>query len=273
MKINPLKHQAKLPLEKFILKEQKTNRHLHTMKGGHRHTRGAPKEYSVAKKLHDEYSTKEDRVSVTWENPLGYVVFPDGYQFCLFEKIDFDKNSKKKLPVEILNHPEQFQQEYEEVKELAQKYLEHDFLRKASSKYSKEHHNIVRRIFNSFQTVDFSFEVFARVKSDLMHHRAGYMTQMQMEKSGYHRNDHEDYLCGVITEPRVELTRCEIDLEYVEKYSMYPDGRRPIFDEAVMTKDQWLYNARHGSYSPAYAAMYLACMKRLGEDWLGGIHK
>ena len=69
----------------YIMKERKTPRHTDVKKHGHKDGLTSQHEFEVAKEFGDLGTITQGDVELRWEKPLGYVEFPDGYQFCLFE--------------------------------------------------------------------------------------------------------------------------------------------------------------------------------------------
>jgi len=109
--------------QKYILKERKTKTHRDTVEHGHQEGLTSSEEYNLARHLQENASMETEEFKVSWEDPIGYVEFPDGYQFVLFEYEDaFDNYSNNfvdtfdSLRGDILNHREDYIDEYNLVK-------------------------------------------------------------------------------------------------------------------------------------------------------------
>lgn len=112
----------------YILKERKTKNHTDTLKSWHKDWLTSLEEFEIAKKLYKEWSKNDWLIKIDFEKPITSVLFPNWYQFTLFEKNNiFDNlNTSKDLLSEILNNPEQFQKEYEYVLENYKKYFNNE---------------------------------------------------------------------------------------------------------------------------------------------------
>lgn len=103
-----------------ILKERKTDRHLHTLKDGHRDGLTIDQEFATSRFFESLGVQVHGDVELQWEKPLGYVQTADGYSFALFEHIDhmfeqddtrFGPGSNDAYPVyvqEIQNNIEEY---------------------------------------------------------------------------------------------------------------------------------------------------------------------
>lgn len=109
----------------YLLKERKTPLHTDTKRHGHIDGLTSRQEFEAASEFADLGVVRKGDVQARWEKPLGLVEFPDGYQFCLFE---FEPGLAKGEPggiIEvILAAPEEYREEFEEVKRRAREIYE-----------------------------------------------------------------------------------------------------------------------------------------------------
>jgi hypothetical protein len=105
----------------YMMKEQKTSCHTDTR--GPTDTFMKPlsseEEFYVAQRFLDGKAQYGSHVSVRWEKPIGYVTFPDGYQFVLydFEKgLQDEQNIVDNLRETIITRPDTYRATYEMVK-------------------------------------------------------------------------------------------------------------------------------------------------------------
>ena len=61
---------------KYILKEKKTARHTDTKEGGHREGRLSSEEFETAQHFQENGTVSNGRLSVGWEQPVGYSSYP-----------------------------------------------------------------------------------------------------------------------------------------------------------------------------------------------------
>ena len=108
----------------YIMKERKTPRHTDTTKGGHRKTLTSQQEFSAARDFSNMGEVRHGDIALRWEKPLGYVEFPDGYQFCIFEsesELPVDHWPKYELAKAIEKEPDLYRDEYEETRQAAKR--------------------------------------------------------------------------------------------------------------------------------------------------------
>jgi len=78
-------YQVRVNGKDYILKEKKTSRHV-SLREEPWETIAVEKEYETAKKFSQQGLVTVDNVRLSWERPIGYAKFPDGFGFVLFEK-------------------------------------------------------------------------------------------------------------------------------------------------------------------------------------------
>jgi hypothetical protein len=115
-------HSIQIAGKDYIMKARKTSRHGDTFKGGHRDGLSSSEEFQMARDFAGLGVVEHNGVQLSWERPIGYVEFIDGYQFCLFEKEpDLQVESPKdQLVAEYLAEPAAFADEYRATVERAQ---------------------------------------------------------------------------------------------------------------------------------------------------------
>jgi hypothetical protein len=116
--------------KEYIMKERKTNRHTDTMNHGHIDGLTSEQEFEVARKLSGLGTIERGDIQLKWEKPLGYVEFPDGYQFCLFEsdpdlKTMDGSDLTRGIEQEIMKSMGRYQVEYDDVRLKAKEIYEH----------------------------------------------------------------------------------------------------------------------------------------------------
>ncbi len=114
----------------LILKERKTNRHVDTKQGGHKDGLESAEEFDRALQFSalGMVEMGDGSMQAHWERPVGYVQFPDGFSFCVFEPekrlaeakphADFQEHLRSvtaELQQAILQVPELYQEEFRTV--------------------------------------------------------------------------------------------------------------------------------------------------------------
>jgi hypothetical protein len=223
----------------YILKERKTPRHTDTKKGGHRDGLTSKEEFEVAREFAELGTITEGDVSLHWEKPLGYVEFPDGYQFCLFET---DLQAKQvdisTLAREIEAVPESYEEEYDQVRQAAKKiYHERDDLvpayydqlagkpkrlplSRAARRYKKAYRDMPKA-----SSDELTFEEFAKLKANYMFQQASDMLRTTIFSKERVNSDQDGYAVILGDGERPALKIIGFDFEY---YQHSPDEARDI---------------------------------------------
>ena len=265
----------------YILKEKKTERHKDTM-NHHREPLNAAQEFAVARDFCERGRLRQEDVFVEWEKPIGYVIFPDGYQFTLFEankEIAESKGifetSQEDLTQLILSHPEQFQEEYEEIAAFLEKGLDSRTQRYGISPGRKVL-DFLKQIFVPGSR-KLRFKEYALAKAASMVLRAQILHANTPRLLGYTNLDQKlsggDRAIFVRSEPYVELGVVGFDFEYFvplhresrldespisEKMNDLLDPVLVHLDEKFSTHaPMWLYDT-----NSFCAAAYLALLQR-----------
>lgn len=199
---------------KYILKEKKTARHTDTAKGGHMETRSSLEELEVARQLQKNGTINKDRISVSWERPIGYAIYPDGFSFNVFEYEEglIQQNAlAPQLVHEIIRHRSQFEEEYQLISEFADKHKDSLEVLKWEDNESEPDKENASQL---------SFEDFARVKALRMQMQAYNLIRETLARNGYSNIDlSNNYSYRIKNEDQLQLEIVGFDFEYVSKIS------------------------------------------------------
>lgn len=243
----------------FLLKEKKTGRHVDTKMGGHKDGLSSREELEVAKYfqhngyveslgvdvtplrqrirllkklvcqplnelrniMHSGLSTP-DRYEVAWEEPIAYVIFPDGFQFTVFKYMDNLLSSEEltqKLAQEIIKHRVQFEKDYKNIRHYAGRYynVPPNFLSKKKGFW--------QTCFNGVQTRNsliLPFEDYAMAKAYRMEQKACELMEKIITKNGFQNSDTDGYSFQITSSNEgVQLRIFGFDFEYFFKI---PEG-------------------------------------------------
>lgn len=192
----------------YILKEKKTSRHTDTKKGGHRAGRSSKEEFSIARQFRKQGRLNKGHISVDWERPIGFVSYPDGFQFAIFEYEEGlinDQEIISSLSSEILKNRAKFEKEYQSIADLAQKKCKDNPEAMDFEEQESE--------------ADLTFEEFATVKAWRMKEQALELMQDIVDQNEYYNRDMDGYAFRVHTDGDVKLNIVGFDFEYFEKVS------------------------------------------------------
>lgn len=211
---------------RYILKEKKTARHTDTKKHGHIEGRTSEEEFAIARYFQENGRLSKDRVSIDWEKPIGFVSYPDGFQFSVFEYEDMtgDRDIGIKLASEIINHRKTFEQEYHGIAQLAQKYKDHHNITSFDDPIQRKEESGIQSILKRLRikrnhSIQLTFEEFARVKSQRMLEQARDLLDEAMTKNEYGNSDIDGSAYRIHTNGDVKLDILGFDFEYFEKIS------------------------------------------------------
>lgn len=218
-------YELRINGKKYILKERKTRFHYDTIRSGHEDGNSSEHEFKTAKSLNEEACYEDDDVKRSWEKPLAYVTFPDGFQFTVFE---FEKDlisvsdMLSELKYEIIANREYYEEEYQVTKERALKYYEDETL-------FYETFGAERTAIREGNVPDITFEDFADTKSSFLYHRVSRKGGEVFTKNGFGGFERDSkYRVHVGEDNRVKLEQLVFDLEYTteaspEKVDKSPD--------------------------------------------------
>ena len=189
----------------FIMKEQKTSRHTDVHAD---HVTGAASrdEFAIAKTMADTRVTVHGDVRLEWERPVGYAELPDGYQFCLFKKVeqamDYRISTIGKVAEQIKQregaYAEEFATTLERINELRQ--LRPD-------------------LFESLPGDQMpTFEEFAAAKADALFTQIERDVERGILRAGFIDDDHKAFMITLDdsrgTDQRVQITAIGMDYEF-----------------------------------------------------------
>jgi hypothetical protein len=241
--INPLNWEKRKQLKdrvyevtanghKYILKERKTPKHEHQKVGGYKETLSSMEEFAIAKELNEKGRLRYASIEVDFEKPIGYVEFPDGFEFVVFE---YNSTAKSRKPEdEHYNPPEvafalekrllrdrpKLESEYKEVADLAEK----DFLYRQDMEYYESSItnaallSITKVLGKRFRPVRLSFEDFVKVKALRMFSQAKDLLVASHYGLGYSNSDHDGFAYVVPEQGDAALKVVGYDFEYYKAY-------------------------------------------------------
>lgn len=237
-------HVVQAAGQQFILKERKTNRHTDVKKNGHIDGNTSAQEFAAARHFQEVGTVKQGSdISLSWERPLGYVEFPDGYQFAMFDHLsdmEFSADPRsggldglrQRLAETILEHPEEYRQEYEELHKAAAVELKRDPMlwtvtghrpvlskRFAFSRFTRKQRQAADEQY------DLSYEDFADVKAQVVKEGARELLRDALPQNGYTNSDIDGFGYTVKPGPRAAVHVTAFDFEYYT-----PDTRSHALD-------------------------------------------
>lgn len=204
---------------KYILKEKKTPRHTDTQKQGHIEGLSSEEEFKTASFFQEHGRVDGNRVSISWEVPIGFVSYPDGFQFAVFkyeDRLIGIKEIYKVLQDEIINRRVEFEEEYLSVAARA-KRLVTDPRIDASSKIDR---NI------PVDSLLLTFEDFALVKTYCMIREAENLRRNLLLQHFYDNRDFDGFAFRLHTQEGLKLEAVGFDFEYFEKITEEQRNRR-----------------------------------------------
>ncbi len=194
----------------YIMKERKTSRHTDVKKNGHKDGLTSQQEFEVAKEFSDLGTIRQGDIELRWEKPLGYVEFPDGYQFCLFESEPNLKTDgpKHQLAREILDSADEYTEEFEQVRERAKQVYD-------------ERKDLLRGFDDRDAEVakpnELTFEEFAQLKANYVVEEAKELLSQITLDHGYANSDMDGYAFRLHKGNRPTLEIIGFDFEYYAK--------------------------------------------------------
>lgn len=257
--------------KKYFLKERKTSRHRDTMPNGHREGLTSAEEYELAGLLNAQASVTEGEVRVSWEKPVGFVEYPDGFSFAVFEYeegIIADDAPIREVGEAIRHNPEAYQSEYEEVKNRISAYLNNPLVKDAAAAGGIK----LPRRFGFFgkheSTLD--YEMFAEAKAHFLCRKARETMEDKALDLGYQNIDATDtkfagaYRLGE-EEGKAIVEVVGFDYELYRKYDPNQTARIREADEGLRQYKPWKSLPFGFRDKPVQLAAYLA-MRELDES-------
>ena len=216
----------------YIMKERKTARHTDTLEHGHKDGLTSKEEFEVAREFAALGTVRHGDIALRWEKPLGYVEFPDGYQFCMFEREPkIQKNGPgDALTRAIMESPDEYKEEFDQIQQSA-KEIYHDrqdllrhFGEQSSTQKPKRFALSPSARRRKSKTIDepqpdeLTFEEFAGLKAYYMIEEAREEYNTELLRRGYIDGDgKKDYAFNVRAGSRPTLELFGFDFEYYEK--------------------------------------------------------
>ncbi len=225
-------HEIDVNGKKYILKEKKTARHTDTKRHGHREGRLSSEEFEIARYFQEHGTVSKKGISVIWERPVGYVSYPDGFSFAVFEYEEGLVEERKitlQLAMEIIKHKSQFEEEYQLIKQLAEKYKDSpEVLAFETQRTESGLRGALTRRFGLRKDIPLrlSFEEFAMVKASRMERQARELMQETITINGYNNSDIDGYSYRIKNGDRVQLEIVGFDFEYFSKMSPEETAKR-----------------------------------------------
>lgn len=212
----------------YILKEQKTARHTDTMNRGHVPGLSSLEEFHTAQYFQEHGSVESGNVRVNWEKPLASVVFPDGFQFSIFEFADRLIDPKSILPVlseEIQMNKSRFLDEFEKVKKNAVNFMDDTRLIHFNTRRTTKIQKFLDKLRGrKSEVLELSFEEFSRIKALRMETQAEALMRRVVIENSYINSDTDGYAFRInSSNNELKLEILGFDLEY---YSTIDRDRR-----------------------------------------------
>ncbi|MSR86849.1 hypothetical protein EXS70_01615 [Candidatus Peribacteria bacterium] len=239
----------------YILKEKRTPSHYeHTHKFSGENV-SSPEEYAIGKTMEKLGPQTFGNVTLDWEKPIGCVVFPDGYQFNIFE---FEKNitddksvAMGRLKQVILSSLEEsashsLAEEFHAIQERTYSLL-------ATKRFGA---GFVQRLLGRTPRPSISPELFARIKAGYMMDRSKSLRDDLIDAAPFRDDDSMMGANAYRIGSDAHLTAIGLDYEYYRQRSPKP-GRSRKFREKYKPEDQPYGAGDSGNLERAmYAAMY-----------------
>lgn len=214
----------------YILKEKKTYRHTDTKRHGHVPGHTSENEYKVAKNFSELGTVAAGDISVRWERPIGFVDYPDGYQFALFHHegdlipSDPSEGVNGQLQEMIRDNPEQYKEEFDSVLKgvkdalsvtdgdsNAQVRTKSGQLRGLFAKLGRLRRNSVG------ESGELTFDEFVRAKAHTMGEAAKELMRDIVLDQGFTNSDLDGYAFKIVDDNGKKLQLIAFDFEYYQK--------------------------------------------------------
>ena len=190
--------------KRYIMKEEKTSRHTDVFEGNET-TGGSEHEFKVGQVMTDRTFISDD-LQITWERPIGFVTYPDGYQFCMFEKVpnalDYKLSSIGAIEHEIESRPTVYAEEYAAI-------------RQETARFIAAHHDQIRSLKAG---EELTFSQFAAAKVEALTDQGERDVEKEILRAGYVDRDHKGFVIMTPAtqskEGRTTLQLVGIDYEF-----------------------------------------------------------
>lgn len=258
-KIKDRVHEVLIGDNKYILKERKTPFHTDLKKNGHKDGLTSAEEVATAKQFSELGEISTGPIRLHWEKPLGFVEFPDGYQFAVFENEPGLQTDTQAVNVmiqrAILEKPEVYADEYQKLRDQARNLLaerpdlataEEDevpkpkriAISKSTRRYRKEYAERPKRD-------ELTYEEFAAVKAESLTDNSRDLLRKITLEQGYVNSDLDGFGFRVHeTDQGVSLEMIAFDFEYYRKNTQWAQDQLYRFRQAKEEKDADGYGYR-----------------------------
>jgi len=238
-------HLIEVAGRRYILKEKKTARHTDTKRHGHQDGLTSGEEFATARYFRKHGLVEEGRIILNWERPIGFVTYPDGFQFTIFEYeenlIDssFWGNITTNLRDQIVEHKDEFETEYNQIKTEAQKYKADIEIRPEEEAYytamlqattkgrfASSIRSVLRRwirrpeptsLTRAEMEDQLTFDQFALLKAHTLVEQAQELYDRTIYGNNYNNNDQDGTAFRFRTEKGLQLEAIGFDFEYFRK--------------------------------------------------------
>ncbi len=206
--------------KKYILKERKTSRHKDSLKIWHKNWLTSQEEFEIANFFKKNCIVENWEIMLNWETPIASVLFPDGYQFTIFEYEEWlieEGDIEYEISNFIFTHKEIFEEEYENVKNNVDKYINDDRIIKQEQEWKI--YSFFKKIWIYKEKKEiFSFENYLRFKIIILKEKSYELMEKTMISNWYSDYDSRDYFYKIhLIDWKFKLEIIWIDLEYMEK--------------------------------------------------------
>lgn len=265
----------------YILKEKKTARHTDTKKGGHQEGNTSAMEFEIAKLFYKTGVVQTNELSVTWEQPIGYVEFPDGFQFTVFsfeQELIPDAWAHRSLVTELLEHEDKYLAEYQAALALVPAYLDHPLVKKYQRPERRSRMTqiggLLSQRFKPTQPPPLLTVVeYLQVKAFLMIQNVDEMRTQQIKQFGFTNSDLDGYAYQVKSiEEGAHLVTTGFDFEYYRRMTPQEEAATDELRKLELSyaKDHcYGMSFEHWNYGSAVTssqrAVYLALMDEAGK--------
>lgn len=234
--------------KKYLLKEKKTARHTDTLGDGHEDGLMSSEEFFTAQEFIEKASIIEGNIAVGWEKPLGFVTFPDGFQFAVFEfregLIPYSKALTQTAEA-ILRNRDQFDGEFQNLIDKVDAYLDSPTVLAYPDKRRKEvppsfMQRLLKRVgLTQESPLELSFEEFANVKALRMLLQALSLKEKVTNQMGYSNSDWDGYAFTVHTDrDAVVVEIVGFDFEYYTRISAEEQRRRSVVAPQISMREE-----------------------------------
>lgn len=227
----------------YILKEKKTARHMDTKEDGHIPGLSAAQEFATAQHFLKKGFRNHGDIRLSWEQPLGFVIFPDGFQFTAYEfkeGLISDDDIEARLVTTIMNRRDFFEREFRLIAEGAEKWKTTPgalrYLVEGSGSSLAEE-----------ELKPLNFDDFTKVKIRRMVERAKDLQQETIYSLNFTNSDADGHAFRIRSTPNVELEIVGMDFEYFLPIT----PKRTKEDLGRLRRSNRNYSLEHGiGYGP-----------------------